>query len=226
MNPKEAKAENIRHMGDELGAQFSALWQEVANLHSKWSEFVELFGSKPARIDLLNQAAPAFFGMIQIVLWENILLGIARISDPPTSPRNRKNLTLLNLPALVNDEATRQEVVLIVDQIMDETKFCRDWRNRHIAHNDLDLVLERSASPLLDASRKQVSDALKNLSRVMNVVQGQYSDAETGYDLISTLGGAEHFLYILDDGLRRQKDRQERLFRGEWSQAEDGPRDL
>jgi hypothetical protein len=48
-------------MGDALGSQFDVLWQEVSRLHIKRAEYVELFGSKPNRVDLLNRAASAFF---------------------------------------------------------------------------------------------------------------------------------------------------------------------
>jgi hypothetical protein len=36
----EAKARNIEVMGQELGAQYSELWQEIAYLHMKWGEYV------------------------------------------------------------------------------------------------------------------------------------------------------------------------------------------
>ena len=71
---EEAKKANIEKMGEPLGALFSALWQEVAVLHFHWKEYVELFGTKPERIALLNRAAPHFFRMLQDELWESTLL--------------------------------------------------------------------------------------------------------------------------------------------------------
>jgi hypothetical protein len=65
MNDRTAdEAENryTEKMGAALGTQFYALWKEVVWLHWNWGEFVELFGSKPTRIELLNEAAPRFFG--------------------------------------------------------------------------------------------------------------------------------------------------------------------
>ena len=58
--------------GQALGEQYSALWQEVAWLHAKWGEYVELFGTKSSRVDLLNEAAPYFFGQLQYTLWSAI----------------------------------------------------------------------------------------------------------------------------------------------------------
>ena len=57
---EEAKCYYVEKMGEALGTQFDLLWQEVAWLHMKWGEYVELFGSKPTRVELLNQTAPVF----------------------------------------------------------------------------------------------------------------------------------------------------------------------
>jgi hypothetical protein len=70
----EAEAKNIRAMGPEFGALYDALWQQVAWLHNKWEQYVDLFGTKPSRVTLLNRAAPKFFRVVQDTLWEDVLL--------------------------------------------------------------------------------------------------------------------------------------------------------
>ena len=72
-------------MGWELGELYAALWREVAGIHSKWAEYVVLYGTKESRVDLLNRAAPRFARLIQDTLWENTVLHIARLTDPPKS---------------------------------------------------------------------------------------------------------------------------------------------
>jgi len=113
----EARDDFVEKMGQPLGTQFAALWQEVVHLHFKWAEFVELFGSKPSRIDLLNQAAPAFFRIVQDTLWEGILLHLARLTDAAVSGgrQARTNLTVLNLPDLVHNLDTKARVQKLVD---------------------------------------------------------------------------------------------------------------
>lgn len=64
----EAKQEYIGAMGDVLGLLYHALWQEVAWLHRKWHEYVELFGTKDSRIHVLNEAAPTFFRIVEHVM--------------------------------------------------------------------------------------------------------------------------------------------------------------
>jgi hypothetical protein len=141
--PAEVDNHYLVKMGEALGTQFYALWQEVVWLHWNWAEFVELFGTKPTRIELLNQAAPAFFRVVQDTLWEVTLLHIARLTDQSRSGgrNDRANLTIRNLPGLIHDPELKQVVSGLIETAVDKAGFCRDWRNRHIAHRDLNLAL-------------------------------------------------------------------------------------
>ena len=72
-------------MGPRLGPVYNALWNEVAWLHAKLHEYKQLYGEKPARLELLNRAAGLFFRIVQDTLWEDTLLYLARLTDPPRS---------------------------------------------------------------------------------------------------------------------------------------------
>jgi hypothetical protein len=211
----EAKATNVAAMGEPLGALYSALWQSVALVHVYWKEYVELFGSKPERIDLLNRAAPAFFHMLQDELWELALLRISRLTDPPKTGRaGRQNLSIQALPALINDAKLRAQVTQLVAEAVAETAFCRDWRNRRIAHSDLLLALEQPTTPLADASRLKVKTALLSLTAVLNAVAGHYLDSESRFDLGGRINGAVSLLYVLNDGVKVAEAREKRLEEG------------
>jgi hypothetical protein len=217
---EQDKARNIEKMGEELGAQYSALWQEVVLLHRNWQQYVELFGTKSQRLDLMNKTAPYFFWMLQEDLWDVTLLHIARLTDTPTTGKN-KNLTVRNLAELTIDEGLRAKVVQLLEVVSEKTGFARDWRNRHIAHNDLDLSLDRSATPLVDASRLKVKEALQAIANVMNAIDFHYFHSETKYDLSDALGGAMALLYALDRSDRVQREREKR-----WMDADARPEDL
>ena len=106
---EEAKRQNIERMGEPLGSQYSELWQELVQLHMKWQEFVELFATRTTRVELINQAAPGFFRIVQDTLWEGILLHIARLTDssPSQGRKDRANLTIQNLAPLIGHAETR-----------------------------------------------------------------------------------------------------------------------
>lgn len=224
----EAKKQNVAKMGEPLGNQYSALWQEVAQLYINWAEFVELFGTKPQRIELLNRAAPAFFRMIQDRLWETTVMHLARLTDPSKSmgQKDKQNLTIQNLLGLIADAKTKSEVATLIEVALKETEFCRDWRNRYIAHRDLNLALDQPTAPLAEASRKQVNIALKAIADVMNAVQLCYLGGETRFDLAPRHNGAVTLLYLMDDGLKAKDAREQKILKGEFTEADFAPKDL
>jgi len=65
-------------LGPVLGPIFDALYNKVVWLHAKWNQYRVLNGESAARVQLLNRAAGFFFTIIQTVLWEDILIDIAR----------------------------------------------------------------------------------------------------------------------------------------------------
>jgi hypothetical protein len=225
---EEAKMQTIAKMGEPLGALYSTLWQAVATIHFHWQEYVELFGMKPKRIDLLNRSSPAFFRMLQDELWENSLLHLARLTDPAATQGkvDRSNLTIRALPALITDAKLKGEVSKLIAEAIKQTEFCRDWRNRHIAHRDLKLALQQPTTPLAEGSRAQVKAALKAISDVLNALEGHYFQSETRFDIGGPLGGAISLLYVLDDGLRAEEARQERLEAGKPLEDDFVARDL
>lgn len=220
---EEAKAEHIRLMGEDLGSIYAALWQQIAWVHAKWSEYVVLFGTKESRVDLLNSVAPSFCRLIQDSLWENVLLHIARLTDPPTTGR-KQNLTIQRLADLIHDVQTKAKVQELVVQALAASVFARDWRNRHIAHSDLHLSLSNAAQALKPASRQKVLEALQALATVMNAVAAHYLDSSSFFE--ASDGDAKSLLYVLDDGLTADRARRERLLSGQYDPKEYQPRDL
>jgi AbiU2 len=214
---KEAEAHNISLMGEALGRQYSALWQEVAAIHSRWAHYVELYGSKPERVQILNRVAPLLFRIIQDDLWEAMLLHIACLTDPPASMgrKKRTNLTLQNLPALVDDMATKTKLQSAIDEVIVLSGFCRDWRNRHIAHRDLNLALDQAAEPLTGGSRIQVRKVLAAITKVLNVVELHYKDGQSFFDIPHQGHDALGLLRALDDGYAVHQERWQRLRRGQ-----------
>lgn len=221
---EEAKADNITKMGEELGEIYSALWQDVTVLHFDWHEYVELFGTKLARIDMMNAAAPHFFRLVQDRLWETTLLHLARLTDPAASPGKgggRTNLTINALPNLIDNAALKDRTTKRVDKAVKLAEFARDWRNRHIAHRDLKLAIEQETTSLANASREDVKKALSAIADVLNGVAAHYTDSETAFEHVAgPLGGAASLLYVLGMGARAKEERGKRLLAGEQT-AED-----
>jgi hypothetical protein len=162
----------------------------------------------------MNDAAPQFFRMIQDELLDMIVLRIARLTDQPRST-GKSNLTIRQLPARINEDVFRDEVVTLIDGAIAAAQFCRDQRHRRIAHRALDLSLGLPTQPLPDLTRGNVAAAIEGLSKVLNAVGFHYLRSTTEFGLVSNLGGAVALIRVLGDGVQKKAERAARLQRGE-----------
>lgn len=210
----EHKTQCIEQMGPHLGAVYSEVWQEVARLHKKWADYVALFGTNPERIELLNRAAPSFFRSVQDALWENTLLHLARLTDRPRSA-GKDNLSIRLLAQLVADTAIGTSTSSLAQEALNATAFARDWRNRRLAHADLDLAINPVAQPLEPASRAAVKAALQSIVAVVNTVASHYLNSTTHFDLGFDESDAASLLHIIRDGIEWDEERFARIKRGE-----------
>jgi len=213
LTAEQARARSVQVMGLELGETYEALWQEIVWLHSKWAEYLALYGTKESRVVLLNKAAPRFARLIQVTLWEDVVLHIARLTDLPKSA-GKQNLTVQSLAAHISDPVTRAKVEQLVARAIEQAEFCRDWRNRHLAHRDLHLALARGAEPLKSGSRESVREILRTLGEILDTVSLQYLSSSTHFEFETDAGGALSLLYVLDDGVKLEEARRERLRQG------------
>lgn len=212
----EAQAHNIASMGEEIGKIYSALWQEVASIHNKWAQYVALFGTSPSRIELLNEAAPSFFRTVQDALWEGVLLHLARLSDPPRSA-GKENLSIRRLSYAAAGTSMNSKLLALESRVLETTLFARDWRNRKLAHRDLELAIEVYATPLTPASRAAVKNALSTLAEFLNVFSLHFLGSTTMFAMSDDGVDAVSLLYVVRDGLAYDEERFARIRMGELS---------
>ena len=219
LSADEVKNEQITAMGPALGEEFHALYEELFWLCEKWREYQGLFGTSEKRIDLLNEAAPAFFVYLQNTLWEDALLHLSRLTGPPRT-MGRDNLTIRRLPDLITDAGLQQHVAALVDTAVAKSAFAHDWRNRHIAHRDLPLALARATPGLAFASRLQVQDSITAVGDVLNAIHTHYLHFEVLFELPGAQGDVLDLLNLLKDGVRARKAREQRFELGQPSQED------
>lgn len=202
-------------MGPELGPLYKELSNELVWLCWRWNQYVILYGGSQSRIDLLNSSAPFFFYVIQGTLWHETLLGIARLAGP-VKTGGKANLSIHRIAPLLNDPQVKEEVAELLTAVTAHCEFAIQWRNRHIAHRDLDLALGREAKPLPGATQAAVDKAIDSLADVLNRVQRHHENSTTAYRFGAVAEDAESLLYVIRDGLRREEFRRERLQGGEY----------
>ncbi|WP_066267916.1 AbiU2 domain-containing protein [Hydrogenophaga palleronii] len=221
LTAEEAKVEYVAKMGPEVGSLYAELWQQVARIHCKWTEYVALFGTSPERIDLLNRAAPSFIGTVQDTLWDDVLLHLARLTDSPRS-FGKENLSICRLAMALTGSAIEASTTDAIDIALKACGFARDSRNRRLAHLDLDLALGQSALPLAPASRLAVKEALAALEGVLNVVSQHFLNSNSLFSTGPDDTGAISLLYLLRDGLNVKEERLARIKSGQYRPSDFG----
>lgn len=104
------------------------------------------------------------------------------------------------MPALITDATTKAAVEAAIHNVIDLSGFCRDLRNRHIAHRDLALALDDAAVPLSLGSRADMKAVLQAITAVLNVVEHHYKDSQSIFDIPIQGHDSLALLRALDDG--------------------------
>jgi hypothetical protein len=130
----------------------------------------QLFGTSKERVELLNRCAPAYFGIAQATLLDDVLSGIARITDK-TVVCGKDNLVLRQLNEELEPLTHATEIAAL------ETKQAAvaaavgpitTIRHQQLSHRDMQFALNPTAHPLPPMDRQQVDDALAAIGDFMN----------------------------------------------------------
>jgi hypothetical protein len=185
----EVHANYVSLMGVELGSVFASLHRKLIELHIVWQQYRQLFGTDEETVALLNRTAGLFFKVTQDEIWNSVLLGISRMTDPPES-RGKKNLTINSLPLLINDPTLKQELQDLCRAALDDAAFAREHRNKRIAHQDHGYATNQAANPLNGISRERVESMLASIGKVMNRLNLHFNDGTTFYEDFIDQSGA------------------------------------
>lgn len=160
-------------LGSKYGAAFYHARQALWALSSYWDRYEALFGSAE-RVSVLNENSGNFWHAIQLVLFDHVLLGICRLTDPPQMG-SRQNLTVSQLYQL-DPGPHKAELLRLVRRAERRAEFARSWRNKRIAHNDFDQTVG-PADGLARATRNKVRDALIGIHDVLRWILLRHFDS-------------------------------------------------
>lgn len=186
---EEVHDEYVKLMGMELGSAFGILHRKLIELHIVWQQYQQLFGTDEETVELLNRTAGLFFKVTQDELWDSVLLGISRMTDPPET-RGKKNLTIHSLPLLIDDPTLREELEELCQGALEDASFAREHRNKRIAHQDHGYATDREVNGLSGISRERVNAMLTSIGKVLNRLDLHFKDSTTFYDDFIDSSGA------------------------------------
>jgi hypothetical protein len=220
MTADEILKRNIDAMGEDFGKQYAALCNEFVTLNLYWREFLHLFATSDKRIERMNQAAPAFFRMLQNQQFETNMMHLARMTDKPSMGKF-EHLTVARLPELASDEALKKKLTELLATVKSKREFCKDWRDRQFAHIELALAIkDGSATPLPSATKEHFAEALAAVDAMLNAIENHYFKSGTMFNEVMTKNGAGTLLWVLGFGVKARQRMQDKLDKGDLDDLE------
>jgi AbiU2 len=200
-------------LGQEYGLAFHHVCQELWRVSYSWDRYEALFGIEE-RVDLLNKSGSNFWGILQNLLFDDVLLGLCRLTDPARNrhQRNLSILLLLELEPSKHKERLRQAVA----RAREKTDFARKWRDKRIAHNAFDHITN-PARILPFATGKKVTDAIIAIHYVLRWIKARHSDSDM---FLVDMGDSDalEVLGVIADGVEAGDYRQAELTAGRYSE--------
>lgn len=207
----EIKDSFISSFPNNLGLLGFHIWNDINLLHESWNDYRAFYGTDQYRIDLLNQCAPSFFMILEDMLRHNIILSIARLTDPPNSGRNQQNVNASIKKLFVElksdlDKSMKNEIKMLFNKLDNQTRKIKDLRNKLIAHSDFKTKLELRSEPLPGVSRAEIEDILSTIRAIFHKIELKYLNSETYFQGVLAYGNAEDLLHLLDNAIKSRED--------------------
>src|SRR5713226_3984295 len=157
-------------------------------LRSQWVHFMTLFEGSDLKRELLYTTAPTFFGDLNRLFMEHLVLHICRLTDNAQT-MGRKNLTvkfLIEHSDFSNAPQTLDKLRRISDSIDGFRDLILKARNRFISHLDLEAV--RLGDPLGAASQDKWRQFWLDLQDFLELMHRHHVEP-SGHFYLNAVGG-------------------------------------
>ncbi len=205
---REVEVDYIAKIGKEFGSDLYMVRNDFIFLKREWKVYRSLFGTNPERVNLLNEVSGQFSWLLERTLFESVVLGLCRITDPPETGQGDKikeNMTIGRLRRHIEprEDCQKLKFAEFIKKIDNAAVFARDWRNRKIAHNDY--FIRTGAKPLKDASREKIAKLVDAIETCLKWLHVEFLETELSFDVGQPDPDETDVLACLYRGLDAQK---------------------
>jgi hypothetical protein len=193
-SPDEIKKEYVNSLGDDFGSMLFFLHNKLINLNYVFEECEILFHEKNSNVEILNEYIPAMAMTFQNLIWNHILLEIAKFLDPAKTNK-KNNATLNKLIEFVDNEILKEMCERILADIRSESNFAIQLRNKKLAHYDLDISLRTAPSPT--SSFAQIRWVIEKFNELFNILNKNFLEMNFHYSSPNINGGATSLINCL-----------------------------
>jgi len=197
----------VDNMPEDIRDIFMWLCQDVASLNDKWSTYKGLY-SDPSVTDLLNYTAKHTFQTIEESLRDDMTMSICRLCDRSSS-RGRENVSF---NALLGSKNIPDGIKKDIGEFLESCKPVKSLRNKRVAHNDKNTLLNPKENPLPGIGRKQIDHLVGTAGDILNLVLLKYEDSEMGFETLDQGTVEDLVFFLMKAKVDTEKLRTERAF--------------
>jgi hypothetical protein len=178
------KTETI--MPPQISGEYKVIHQQVLLLHAKWKIFTQLYLKSEERITLMNDIAPTFFGIIQRMFVDDLILGVSRLLDPAKTNKKNENISLARLMdsiRIAGRDSLCDSLAIKMDSLKENENSVRSARDKRVSHNDYTTLLNEKANALPDITREQIDAMLTCLHEFLDEIAVNFGDSPSFWNM-------------------------------------------
>ena len=183
-------------MSITLDALLEEIEQDVFRLTHIWETFRCLFATDKKHVDVMN--AGGFFVMLQHLLFDDAILRVSKLTDPPRN-RHQESMSLERLLRATewqtSDPVKWHRYRSRLDNVEAACKPCRDHRNKRVSHKALELFT--NAISIHDPMMKMIDDARESIHRFLHDIRIDLGRGSLSFDLVDADRDAEKLIAYL-----------------------------
>lgn len=149
------------------------LKNDLAEIVWRWDQWRAIFVGDGARQQLLSRTAPAFFGLLNELLLDDVLLRLSKLGDENSDALHLKRLAKEARHRVGPERASRAED--LVRRYNEATQPIRRHRHDRIAHKNYNSALGMAPLPSIEFSRiERAADLAEKLLRLLDPNDGEF----------------------------------------------------
>jgi hypothetical protein len=174
---------------------FSHFAGQAIHAHAKWTMFRHLYVESPKNIELLNRTAPGFFALAQQALFDDMIVSLLRMLDPPSIPHSNPVLQRLLDSLSPEVKATLEpQLKYSLDCALSTAQTLRHHRNKRIAHQDLNILLSIGDAQLDPTSCAEIRQTLEHIEAFLGTIYAHFTNSVFMWDVADIRGGSDSLL--------------------------------
>src|SRR5579872_923095 len=178
------------------------LRHEVSSLLYHWSLFVQLYG-KNENVDVLIEVNDQFFGAVQQLLWDYVLLTIGKLIDHDKT-KGHENLSFKNSLVLLSKRRSADQMADLkkdLETLIEKCELIKTIRHKRLAHFGKEYMIKRlNQEPLKGVNRTTIEEALALIKKIMSDIEKSFGWVMLGYDAEDHFVGDELLWYLKESG--------------------------